>query len=121
MIMKYATKKPVIIEAVQWDGLNLEEIKTFVGKSSMNYSIDDAAWKVGKAPPHVTLIIKIAEGDHYCTVGDFIIKDENGVFNILSPDIFNKTYEPVDSVTITCGNKIFRNVRNVEGTYVKKN
>ena len=32
MIIK-ATKKPVTIECVKWDGKNIEEIKAFVGSS----------------------------------------------------------------------------------------
>ena len=30
--MKYC-KKPVVIEAIQWNGANLEELKNFVGSS----------------------------------------------------------------------------------------
>ena len=117
MIMKYKAK-PSIIEAVQWCGLNLEEIKLFVGESSMNYSIDDAAWKVGAAPPHVTLIIKITEGEHYCEIGDFIIKDRNGTFNILNPSIFKNTYVPLDSPTITRSERLLRMYDNMEVDHV---
>jgi hypothetical protein len=37
--MKYR-KKPVVIEAVQWDGFNLQEIIDFVGKD-LHYGICD--------------------------------------------------------------------------------
>lgn len=47
MSIKHYQKEPVIIEAVQWTGLNLEEIKEFVGKRLI-YQISDAAWEVGK-------------------------------------------------------------------------
>lgn len=40
--MKYKTK-PVEIEAIQWTGLNLEEIKAFIGESLI-YDILDTAW-----------------------------------------------------------------------------
>ena len=40
--MKYR-KKPVVIDAVQWDGLNLQEIKDFVG-SELQYDISDTAY-----------------------------------------------------------------------------
>ena len=33
--MKYC-KKPVVIEAIQWDGYNLEELQNFVG-SALEY------------------------------------------------------------------------------------
>lgn len=44
--MRYRTK-PVEIEAIQWTGLNLEEIKQFAGES-LEYNILDTAWEVGK-------------------------------------------------------------------------
>lgn len=87
-------KKPVVIEAIQWTGLNLEEIKAFVGES-LQYSITDTAWKVGKGIPHIDIIIKTLEGDHFCIKGDFIIKGINGEFYPCNPDIFEKTYEIV--------------------------
>ena len=89
--MKYR-KKPVIIEAIQWTGLNLEEIKSFVGKS-LQYDIIDTAWEVVKGAPHVNMTIKTLEGDHICTKGDFIIKGVHGEFYPCKPDIFEKTYE----------------------------
>ena len=91
--MKYR-KKQVIIEAIQWTGFNLEEIKSFVG-DSLQYDIFDAAWQVGKSAPHVYMVIKTLEGHHICTKGDFIIKGVHGEFYPCKPDIFEKTYEAV--------------------------
>lgn len=92
--MKYR-KKPVVIEAIKWDGLNLQEIKEFVGES-LEYYINDAAWQVGKGKPHVHMKIKTLEGDHTVTVGDYVIKGVKGEFYPCKPDIFEKTYEAVD-------------------------
>ena len=89
--MKYK-KKPVVIEAVQWNGCNLEEIKEFVG-DSLIYEIRDAAWKVGKGAPAVYMEIKTLEGTHICTEGDYIIKGVQGEFYPCKPDIFTQTYE----------------------------
>lgn len=91
--MKYR-KKPVVIEAIQWNGLNLEEIKEFVGESLI-YDIIDTAWQVGKGAPHVNMKIKTLEGDMRVNKGDFIIKGVNGEFYPCKPDIFEKTYEVV--------------------------
>lgn len=91
--MKYI-KKPVVIEAVQWNGTNLEEIKAFVGEALI-YSICDTAWEVGKGRPHVFMKIKTLEGDMEASEGDFIIKGVNGEFYPCKPDIFEKTYELV--------------------------
>ena len=90
--MKKYRKKPVIIEAIQWTGLNLEEIKSFVGES-LQYDIVDTAWEVGKGTPNVNMIIKTLEGDHICTKGDFIIKGVKGEFYPCKADIFYETYE----------------------------
>ena len=92
--MKYR-KKPVVIEAVQWNGLNLEEIKEFVG-DSLIYEISDAAWKVGKGAPAVSMGIKTLEGTHICSKGDYIIKGVQGEFYPCKPDIFEQTYERVE-------------------------
>ena len=89
--MKYR-KKPVVIEAVQWNGRNLEEIKGFVG-DSLIYEISDAAWKVGKCAPAVYMEIKTLEGNHKCSIGDYIIKGVQGEFYPCKPDIFEQTYE----------------------------
>lgn len=92
--MKYR-KKTVVIEAIQWTGLNLEEVKAFVGES-LKYDIHDAAWEVGKGAPIVNMKIHTLEGDHECTKGDFIIKGVNGEFYPCKPDIFEKTYEAAE-------------------------
>ena len=89
--MKYR-KKPVVIEAIQWNGVNLEEVTRFVG-NSLNYRICDTAWEVGKGAPHVFMEISTLEGNMQVTKGDYIIKGVNGEFYPCKPDIFEKTYE----------------------------
>ena len=90
----YYRKKPVVIEAIQWNGNNLTEIKEFVG-DSLVYDIIDTAWQVGKGKPHVLMKIKTLEGDMNASIGDYIIKGVDGEFYPCKPDIFEKTYEEV--------------------------
>ena len=90
---RYKTK-PCKIEAIQQNGLNLEEIKTFVGESLI-YDIIDTAWKVGKGRPHVIMKIKTLEGDMQASEGDYIIKGLRGEFYPCKPDVFEKKYELV--------------------------
>lgn len=92
--MKYR-KKPVEIEALQWTGENLEEIKVFVGKS-LTYDIIDTAWEVGKGKPYVLMKIKTLEGDMIASEGDYIIKGISDEFYPCKPDIFKATYEEVE-------------------------
>lgn len=77
---RYYRKKPVVIEAIQWNGENLQEILKWVG--------DKAYYSDG-------LYIKTLEGDLKASIGDFIIKGIKGEFYPCKPDIFEKTYEPI--------------------------
>lgn len=92
-------KKPVVIEAIQWDGLNLEEIRRFVG-SSLVYQIFDAAWKAGAGQPVVDMKIKTLEGEMQVGRGDYIIKGVRGEFYPCKPDIFKETYESADTADV---------------------
>jgi hypothetical protein len=84
MIRKYR-KKPVAVEAVQWDGSNKVEIQQF-----MNQYLDE---REGRNE----LIIPTLEGQHIASLGDFIIKGVHGEFYPCKPDIFAKTYELEDA------------------------
>lgn len=80
--MKYR-KKPVVIEALQWDGTeeSWRKLVEFVGPSL-----------IGR-PEFNTVIIKTLEGDMYGSSGDFIIKGIKGEFYPVKNDIFLLTYE----------------------------
>jgi len=75
-------KKPVVIEAVQFDG-NFDEIEKFV--DGHPYS-----WRNGE------LIITTLEGPLHASRMDWIIKGVMGEFYPCKPDIFAATYEPAD-------------------------
>ncbi len=93
--MKYR-KKPIVIEAIQWNGHNLEEVKEFVNDGSLEYDIIDTAWKVGKAAPQIIMKIHTLEGDMNVKVGDYIIKGVEEEFYNCNPEIFYRTYEKVE-------------------------
>ena len=76
-------KKPVVVEAVQWNGSNVSEISVFIGT-------DVNARYVGD-----TVIIPTLEGDMTASKGDWIIRGVNGEYYPCKPDVFAKTYEPV--------------------------
>lgn len=74
-------KKPVVIEAVQYDGTKLAIAEIMrLGNGIMLY------------PDH--LVIKTLEGDHRADTGDWIIKGVKGELYPCKPDIFAQTYEP---------------------------
>ena len=83
--MKYR-KKPVVIEAVQWSGNNLNEILDFMKDKQPNYYEDDE---------QKLLTIQTLEGNMIASDGDYIIKGVQGEFYPCKPDIFKQTYEVV--------------------------
>lgn len=72
-------KKPVEVEAVKFTGQNWGEIESFV--------------PVGKYNNDGTFNIVTLEGEHKCSVGDYVIRGIAGEFYPCKPDIFEATYE----------------------------
>ena len=89
-------KKPVVIEAIQFNGFNPGEIKKFVGDAcSVEYH--DAAHQAGAGGVGVDITIHTLEGDMKVSREDYVIKGVNGEFYPCKPDIFEKTYEPLEA------------------------
>ena len=86
--MKYR-KKPVIIEAIQFEDNSdrIIEIHEFMGGDTIRVNYED------KDNPYIK--IETLEGIMKASVGDYIIKGVNGEFYPCKPDIFEKTYEEV--------------------------
>lgn len=81
-------KKPVVIEAVQFDGTSAgcDKVQRFVGRTCGLVSIG-ANWNV---------LIHTLEGDMLANSGDWIIKGVKGEFYPCKPDIFEATYEAAE-------------------------
>ena len=81
MTQKYR-KKPVIIEAIQWTGNNIDEIIAF-------------------APLHITytgadyFYVNTLEGVMKASLNDYIIKGVDGEYYPCKENIFIQTYEQV--------------------------
>jgi hypothetical protein len=73
-------KKPVVIEARQYDGSNADALVRWIGGRSYE--------ERGK------IIVPTLEGDHAAARGDWIIRGVKGEFYPCKPDIFDATYEP---------------------------
>ena len=85
--MQKFVKKPVVIEAIQYDGTNITEIESFVGEklSTIMSSVEDTQ-----------LVIPTLEGDMKVSKGDYVIKGIKGEFYPCKPDVFEKTYDVVE-------------------------
>lgn len=86
-------KKPVVIEAVEWTGTNVDEIAAFVS-SYADFLRTDCVGPNGGVMPGGALIIPTLEGDHTASPGDWIVKGVKNEFYPVKPDIFALTYEP---------------------------
>lgn len=86
-------KKPVVIEAIQWNGSNFDEIKNFANSNVRYYSYYE---KNEYSESKTTLIIPTLEGEMIASIGDYIIKGVKGEYYPCKPDIFEATYEKVD-------------------------
>ncbi len=89
-----ATKKPVTIECFKYDG----DLKNSNGE----YYVPEWAVEAEKNgtiffKDQGEMYIKTLEGDHRASVGDYIIRGVNGELYPCKPDIFEKTYDIVDS------------------------
>ena len=79
-------KKPVVVEAIQWNGENTEEVyqfaKPFVSYQTINATIPQMA-------------IDTLEGKMVVSQFDYVIKGIQGEFYPCKPDIFEATYEKI--------------------------
>lgn len=84
-------KKPVVIEARQWDG-SVESCVSIT--EAQEYK--DMVWDMRRdGQKVVSFEILTLEGVYIVSPGDFIIKGVKGEFYPCKPDIFEATYEAV--------------------------
>ena len=74
-------KKPVVIEAIQWNGQNYREICFWAG-----FTLDGGMDEI--------LRIHTLEGTMEARKGDWIIRGVKGELYPCKPDIFEASYEP---------------------------
>lgn len=92
--MKYQ-KKPIIIEALQWDGHNNSEIEDFAFGHTM-WCGDLVHRRASESWMGVMLYIYTLMGQIKVEHGDYIIKGLGGEFYPCRPDIFEQSYEKVE-------------------------
>lgn len=76
--------KPVVIEAIQWNGANHLICETFMKGSGAYISYEFS--QIGE------IVVPTPEGNMLASPGDWIIKGVNGEFYPCKSDIFDKTY-----------------------------
>ena len=104
--MAFYRKKPVVIQSIQWTGKNQREMFDFLTNSEKendSVTLEGDTFKVNLVNGGCqvgNLIIKTLEGEMNASIGDFIIKGVSGEFYPCKPDIFEKTYELVESYKV---------------------
>ena len=93
MIRTYV-KKPLKIEAIQYTGHNLDDLRKFVPEECRNNKI------------HQPLGIHTLEGVMEIKEGDYIIKGVLGEFYVCNPDVFALSYEEVLRTDVPSEEKI---------------
>ena len=86
------TKRPVTIEAIQWDGTTqtLDDLTAW----SSQHTLPGGIIPIPNADQDNRLIIHTLEGTMRGDVGDWVIKGVSNEFYACKPDIFAETYEP---------------------------
>ena len=94
MAKKYI-KKPIPIEAVQYDGSNFKDLYDFAG--------NHVQFQDGWAYVHTL------EGDMRMKnkVGDYLVKGIDSEFYFCEKGIFEKSYEEIDDRQYTCTSSFF--------------
>lgn len=83
--MRYR-KKPVVIEAVKWNGDKASEVTDWVREALE----DNTLFRMG-----CDVIVDTLEGKMKASPGDYIIKGVQGELYPCKPDIFEKTYDKI--------------------------
>ena len=79
-------KKPVVIEAISYNGTNFREIQQMINHNDESpFFMEDGNLKIWTS-----------EGVMTANIGDWIIKGVKGEFYPCKPDIFEATYEKVE-------------------------
>lgn len=85
--MRKFLSRPVVKEAVQFTGENQDEIQAFCPDIEKD--------------PGGGMMVRTLEGAMYISPGDWVIKSVRGEFYPCKPDVFERTYDPLDKAEET--------------------
>lgn len=98
-MIKYI-KKPIIVEAIhlERDENSIKEAFFFLNPVMRKKSIGFMLRNLKEIQEANGMYISVSGGRMLVSFGDYIIKGVNGEFYPCKPDIFIKTYVPVDTI-----------------------
>lgn len=86
MVKRY-TKKTPSFEAVRWTGYNFDEIQDFVGRGDVKFVRETN-------PPEIHIVTRYQA--LYLKIGDYILKNSYGSFEVYTKDYFEETFEEAE-------------------------
>lgn len=94
MIAKRYRKKPVEIEAIQWDGTAeaATPIIQWMLENDASVSYDCLTEPCYGDDGGHAIVVRTLEGDMTVSPGDYVIRGVRGEFYPCKPDIFHQTY-----------------------------
>lgn len=89
-------KKPVVIEAIQWDGSTESYVRII--ENLNDTKVGDGKFMLWDDPEEggVHIVISTLEGEMKAIPNDWIIKGIKGEFYPCKPNIFAETYEKAE-------------------------
>ena len=90
-------KKPVVIEAMLWDGENHRGMFDFLtGTENEPIVAYHGRFYIDFKRGAGGLVIQTLEGDHFANIGDYIVRGVKAELYPVKPDIFAMTYEQIE-------------------------
>jgi hypothetical protein len=86
-------KRPVVVEAVQWTGQNVQELELFMLRGFTWR--DESGTQADGAGSFNDLFIETLEGEMRADIRDFIIRGVEGELYPCKPSVFYKSYVAV--------------------------
>lgn len=83
MVKRYVKKIPVV-EAVRWTGYNFDEIQDFVGSENAYFTRETSSPEIRITTKYQAL---------YLGLGNYIVKNSYGRFDIYTKNCFEKLFE----------------------------
>ena len=93
MVKKYV-KNPVVVEAIQWNGSNVDDVNAFVGKA-VKFESRITSSKGATSSAVVEPVLYTLDGNVHVGFGDYIIYDDKKGFYVCNQEIFHETYVEV--------------------------
>lgn len=99
-------KKTVIIDAVQWTGINVDEVVTWAGEMALKHMKKPEPGKIEveelqkisfdlRAKPHIRATIVTLQGEMAVKHGEYIVCGHGGYLYCCAPDVIEKDYDKV--------------------------